>query len=66
MESLLFVLIAVVEIIAIVDVLRAALPGAKKILWILLILFVPVIGIVFYYLLGRPDNQAQQPNKLSN
>lgn len=58
MESLLIVLIAIFEIIAIVDVLRAALPVAKKILWIVLILIIPVLGMFLYFLLGR---QTQPP-----
>lgn len=62
MESLLLVLLVLVEVIAVVDVLRVALPVGKKVLWIMLIICVPVLGIFLYYLLGRPDMQAQQPS----
>lgn len=57
MESLMLVLLIVVEIVAIVDALCAALPNGKKLLWIMLILFVPILGIFLYYLLGKPDAQ---------
>jgi hypothetical protein len=66
MECLMFTLMAVLEIIAIVDVLRAAMPGGKKILWIALIVFVPMLGILFYFLLGRPDAPLQKPSAPAN
>lgn len=55
MESLWLILLVLVLVIAIVDVLRVSLSPAKKILWVILILTLPVLGIVLYYLLGRPD-----------
>jgi hypothetical protein len=55
MESLALILLVVLEIVAIVDLLRVKLSGGKKLLWIILILCVPLLGIILYYLLGRPD-----------
>lgn len=59
MESLLLVFLVLVEIVAIVDVLRMVMPIGKKALWIILILCVPGLGIFLYYLLGRPDTHSQ-------
>lgn len=59
MEMLWVFLLVALEVIAIVDAMRAYLPPMKKCLWILLILLVPVLGIFLYYLLGRPDRPQQ-------
>ncbi|MBF0479899.1 MAG: PLDc N-terminal domain-containing protein [Candidatus Omnitrophica bacterium] len=58
MEAILFALPIILDIIAIVDVLRGYLSGAKKILWIVLIVIVPVVGAILYFLLGRPEQQS--------
>lgn len=57
--SLAFIVVAVLEIVAIVDVLRSLLPTAKKILWILLIVIVPVIGFILYFLLGKSEQKSE-------
>lgn len=46
------------DIIAIVDALRGKLSIEKKVLWIVLIIFVPVVGMLLYFLLGRPEQQT--------
>jgi hypothetical protein len=43
----------VLDIIAIVDVIRRPMDTAMKILWVILILWLPIIGPILYYLLGR-------------
>lgn len=55
MEFLLAILILVFDVAAIVDAIRGRLAIEKKILWILLILFLPVLGMILYFLLGRPE-----------
>ncbi|MBF0494548.1 MAG: PLDc_N domain-containing protein [Candidatus Omnitrophica bacterium] len=57
MEFLMTAAIVIFEIIAVVDVLRGFLPIVKKLLWIILIVCVPVVGIVLYFLIGRPEYQ---------
>jgi len=42
-----------VDIIAIIDVIKSSMSTGKKILWILLILVLPVLGLILYYLVGR-------------
>lgn len=53
MGGLLGLLILVLDIIAIVDVLKSSLDTGKKALWTILILILPVIGMVFYFLIGK-------------
>ena len=47
------VIVLILIIIAIIDVLNSSMDTGKKALWIILILFLPVIGLVLYYLIGR-------------
>ena len=53
MKGLLSVIILVLDIIAIIDVIKSSMATGKKILWVLLILFLPVLGLILYYLVGR-------------
>lgn len=58
MEALLFGLAVVIDVVAIVDLLKLKAALVKKLLWAVVILSVPAIGAVLYFLLGRPDAQA--------
>ena len=53
MKSLLGIIILILEIIAIIDVLKSSRDTGKKILWIALIIILPVIGLILYYLMGK-------------
>jgi hypothetical protein len=53
MGGLLGLLILVLDIIAIVDVLKSSLDTGKKALWIILVIILPVIGMVLYFLIGK-------------
>jgi hypothetical protein len=58
MECLLPTIFVIFDIIAIVDATRSRLAIEKKVLWISLILLVPIVGMVLYFLLGRPEQQT--------
>ena len=58
MECLLPTIFIIFDIIAIVDATRSRLSFEKKVLWVSLILLVPVVGMVLYFLLGRPEQQT--------
>ena len=47
------VLILVLDIIALVDVLSSHLETLMKLIWTLLILCMPVVGMVLYFLIGK-------------
>ena len=53
MGTLLGLVVLVLDIIAIVDVLKSANDTGKKALWVILILILPLIGMVLYFLLGK-------------
>jgi hypothetical protein len=53
MSGLIGIVVLVLDIIAIIDVLKSSADGGKKVLWILLILFLPLIGMILYFLLGK-------------
>ncbi|MGH7198939.1 MAG: PLDc N-terminal domain-containing protein [Candidatus Omnitrophota bacterium] len=53
MQGILGLIILVLDIIAIVDAVKSSMATGKKVLWIVLIIILPVVGLVLYYLLGR-------------
>jgi hypothetical protein len=53
MGGLIGLVILVLDIIAIIDVLKSASDTGKKVLWIILILVLPLIGMVLYFLMGK-------------
>ena len=53
MSGLLGLVVLVLDIIAIIDVFKSGADGGKKALWIVLIVLVPVLGMVLYFLLGK-------------
>ena len=61
MESLVGLAILVLDIIAIVSVVRSGLSTGKKILWIALILLLPVIGMLLYLMISTHPGIDVQP-----
>lgn len=53
MEFIFGLLIFILDIWAIVDILGSAKSTGQKVLWILVILFLPVLGLILYVLFGR-------------
>lgn len=53
MGALVSLVVLVLDIIAIVDAVKSSMETGKKILWIILILVLPVIGLILYFLIGR-------------
>jgi len=53
MGQLIALVITVLDIIAIVDCLKSTKPNGQKALWIILILVLPLVGLVAYYLVGK-------------
>lgn len=56
--SLLAILVVVLDIIAIISVLFGTGAIGHKVLWIVLVLIFPVVGMILYYLLGRSLSDA--------
>ncbi len=53
MGGLLGLVVLVLDILAIINVIKSSVTTGKKILWIALILLLPLVGLILYYLLGR-------------
>jgi len=53
MGGILGLIVLVLDIIAIVDALKSSMDTGKKALWVILILILPVIGMVLYFLIGK-------------
>ena len=53
MGPLLGLIVLVLDIIALFDVLKSSMETGKKALWIILILLLPVVGMVLYFLIGK-------------
>lgn len=51
--GLLGLLILILDIVVIVAVLRSHKALLTKIVWILVIIFLPVLGLILYFFLGR-------------
>jgi len=46
-------IILLFPIIALIDILKSEFSGNNKITWVLLILFLNLVGVILYYALGR-------------
>lgn len=55
MEALIGLVILILDIIAIVSIVGAPKGAGWKVLWILLVLLLPVIGMILYFLVGKPN-----------
>ena len=53
MIGIVALIVLVLDIIAIVDILKISAGTGNNALWILLILILPVIGMVLYFLIGK-------------
>ncbi|HOE68828.1 MAG: Cardiolipin synthase [Candidatus Omnitrophica bacterium ADurb.Bin314] len=58
MKTLLGLIILALDIIAIVDCAKSSKTMAKKILWIILVLILPLIGMILYFVLGKEKKAA--------
>jgi len=52
MFRLLGILIFVLDIIAIVSILKSSADSGTKLLWIVLVILLPFLGMILYFLMG--------------
>ncbi len=50
---LLVPVVLIIPLIALVDILRNEFPGNDKLIWVLVILFLWIIGAILYFFIGR-------------
>ena len=53
MSRLIYLLVLVLDIIVIMDILKSNKDMEKKVLWIIAVIFLPLLGPVLYYLIGK-------------
>jgi hypothetical protein len=52
-HGLVSLVVLVFDIIAIIQVVQSGLSGTVKLLWVLVILFLPLIGMLLWFILGK-------------
>ena len=58
MKGLLSIAIIVLDIIAIIDLFKSVKDTGKKVLWLILILILPLVGMILYFLVGKEKVKA--------
>ncbi|MDZ4714230.1 MAG: PLD nuclease N-terminal domain-containing protein [Cytophagales bacterium] len=53
MVRLLYTAIIIIDVIIVMDVLRSNKDNEKKVLWIVAVIFLPILGPLLYYFIGR-------------
>ena len=53
MGKLLGLIILVLDVLAILDCLKSGKSTGQKALWIIIILVLPIVGLIAYYLIGK-------------
>jgi len=51
-------IIFVLDVVAIISILTGHGSAGHKVLWVILILVLPLLGLILYYLLGRKSADA--------
>jgi len=52
MENILGVLIFIANIYAIVKILQSSASGARKVIWVIVVLLLPLLGLIIWYFAG--------------
>jgi hypothetical protein len=53
MGRLIYLAVIVLDVIVVLDILKSKKDMEKKILWIIAVVFLPILGPVLYYVIGR-------------
>ena len=53
MNTLIALIILVADIVAVVDCIKSNKDTGKKILWVAIILLVPLVGMLLYFVVGK-------------
>lgn len=52
MEGILGILVLIADIYAIIKILQSSASGLKKLIWVLIVLILPVIGLILWFFAG--------------
>ncbi len=53
MGTLIYLAIIIIDVLVIMDILKGSKDFEKKVLWIIAVIFLPVLGPVLYYIIGK-------------
>lgn len=53
MGRLIYLAVIVLDVIVILDILKSNKDMEKKILWVIAVIFLPLLGPLLYYIIGR-------------
>jgi len=53
MIRLLGILVLILDVIVVLDIIRSAKDNEKKVLWIVVVFFLPLLGPLLYYVVGK-------------
>ena len=53
MGMLLYLIIIVIDVLVVIDILKSSKDFEKKLLWMVVVIFLPILGPVLYYFIGR-------------
>ncbi len=56
--SLLGTIVVILDIIAIISILLGSARLSHKVIWIVVVLIFPFVGMIIYYLVGRSSRDA--------
>jgi Phospholipase_D-nuclease N-terminal len=46
------------DVWAVINILQSSASNEKKLLWVLLVILLPLLGLILWYFLGPRDNRA--------
>jgi hypothetical protein len=58
LHAILGLIILILDIVAILSVVGGTSPLGRKVLWIVIILLFPVLGVIIYFLVGQSPRDA--------
>ena len=58
METLIGIAILIADVWAIVNIFQSSVSTGKKVLWIVLVLLLPILGLILWFLLGPRGKSA--------
>lgn len=53
MGRLISIIILIIDVVVVLDIIRGNKDTEKKVLWIIAVIFLPVLGPILYYLIGK-------------
>lgn len=46
----------ILDVVAILDIIKSGKDSEKKVLWIIVVFFLPLLGPLLYYVVGKSSN----------